>query len=423
MKIKKILISQPEPADLEKSPYRNLVKKHNVQLTFFKFFEVVGISASNFRKTRIHIGEYTAIIFNSKNSIDHFFRMLKDLRETVSEDMKYFCATEAIALYLQNYIQYRKRKVFFGNQYFSDLVEVIGKHRDEKFLFPCSDEKQTEYTKALDKAKIKYTKAPMYTSAPRDLTRFNLDEYDVICLFSPIGVRSLVKSFPDIKDRKILIAAFGTSTHAALKENGIKLSIAAPTQSAPSMAMALENHILGKEPDTVIASKGEKHGVKNTITTSNKRSKPVIANKEIYKQRMEEKKAQAAARRAERAAERARKEAEALKAAEAAAAELKAAEKKAAEKKAPVTKVPEKKVPVKATVKKVAEKKEPAKKVPAKKEPAKKVPAKKEPVKKEPVKKVAVKKATEKKSPAKKVVEKKAPAKKTPAKKASAKKA
>ena len=314
MKLKKILISQPAPADLEKSPYRNLINKHNVDITFFKFFEVVGIPVSEFRKTRIHIGEYTAIIFNSKNSIDHFFRMLKELRETVSEDMKYFCSTEAIALYLQNYIQYRKRKVFFGNQYFSDLLEVMSKHRDEKFLFPCSDEKQTEYTKALDKAKFKYTKAPMYTSAPRDLTKFKLEDYDAIALFSPIGVRSLVKNFPDVKDKNLLIAAFGTSTHAALKEQGIKLTIAAPTQSAPSMAMAIENFIMGKEQDAVIASKGEmKHGVKNTIASSPKKAKPVIANKEIYKQRMEEKKAQAAARRAARAAEKAKREKELAK--------------------------------------------------------------------------------------------------------------
>ncbi len=315
MKIKKILISQPAPADLEKSPYRNLINKHNVDITFFKFFEVVGIPASEFRKTRIHISEYTAIIFNSKNAIDHFFRMLKELRETISEDMKFFCSTEAIALYLQNYIQYRKRKVFFGNQYFSDLLEVMGKHRDEKFLFPCSDEKQTEYTKAMDKAKFKYTKAPMYTSAPKDLTKFKLEDFDAIALFSPIGVRSLVKSFPDVKDRNIIIAAFGTSTHAALKEQGIKLTIGAPTQSAPSMAMAIENYIMGKEQGTVIASKGDmmKHGVKNTIATTPKKAKPVIANKEIYKQRMEEKKAQAAARRAARAAEKARRELEAAK--------------------------------------------------------------------------------------------------------------
>lgn len=308
MKIKKILISQPAPADLEKSPYRNLISKHGIDITFYKFFEVVGISASDFRKTRIHIGEYSAIIFNSKQSIDHFFRMLKELRETVGEEMKYFCSTEAIALYLQNYIQYRKRKVFFGAQYFSDLVEIIGKHRDEKYLFPCSDEKQTEYTKALDKAKIKYTKAPMYTSVPRDLSRFKLEDYDAICLFSPVGVRSLVKNFPDVKDRNITIAAFGASTHAALKENGIKLTIAAPTQVAPSMAMALENYILGKQQGSVISLKGESKRTRGSasVVGVGKRTKPVIANKEVYKQRMEEKKAQAAARRAQRAAEKAK---------------------------------------------------------------------------------------------------------------------
>ena len=380
MKIKKLLVSQPAPAELDKSPYRNLANKYKVDITFFKFFEVVGIPASEFRKTRIHVSDYTAIIFNSKNSIEHFFRMMKELRETVSEDMKYFCSTEAIAYYLQNFIQYRKRKVFYGAQYFSDLLEVMGKHRDEKFLFPCSDEKQTEYTKALDKAKFKYTKAPMYTSKPRDLTGFDIDSFDAIALFSPIGVRSLVKSFPDIKDRNVLIAAFGTSTHAALKENGIKLSIAAPTLSSPSMAMAIENYLMGKEQESVVVTKGDssKHGGRNTISSSNRRSKPVIANKEVYKQRMEEKKAQAAARRAERAAERARKEAEAA-AAEKKAAEKKATEKKASEKKAstkPAT--PAKPVkstkPAKATkttkattTKAAAEKKAPAKKATTKK--------------------------------------------------------
>ena len=344
MKIKKILVSQPEPADLEKSPYRNLIQKHGIDITFYKFFEVVGITASDFRKTRIHIGEYSAIIFNSKQSIDHFFRMLKDLRETVGEEMKYFCATESIALYLQNYIQYRKRKVFFGAQYFSDLVEIIGKHRDEKFLFPCSDEKQTEYTKALDKAKIKYTKAPMYTSVPRDLSRFNLDDYDAICLFSPIGVRSLVKNFPDIKERNIVIAAFGSSTHAALKENGIKLTIAAPTQVAPSMAMALENHILGRQQGSVISLKGEsKRSRTMSLAGTAKHSKPVIANKEVYKKRMEEKKAQAAARRAARAAERAKQEQEAAKKASAKAV------KKEVPKAEPAKKTPAKKVAVKKT--------------------------------------------------------------------------
>ena len=402
-KIKKLLISQPAPADLEKSPYRNLVHKHNVDITFYKFFEVVGIPATDFRKTRIHISDYTAVIFNSKNSIEHFFRMLKELRETVGENMKYFCSTEAIALYLQNFIQYRKRKVFFGNQYFSDLLEVMGKHRDEKFLFPCSDERQTEYTKALDKAKFKYTKAPMYTSKPRDLKHLDIDSFDAIALFSPIGVRSLVKNFPDIKEHNVLIAAFGTSTHAALKENGIKLNIAAPTQSSPSMAMAIENYILGKAQESVVTTKGEggKHGVRNTIASNTpKRNKPVIANKEIYKQRMEEKKAQAAARRAARAAEKAAKEAAARaaekaqqEAAEKAAREAAAKAKKTAKTKAPAkakspakapakvaAKAPAKiaaKSPAKVTVKsttKPAKPAKPAAKAPA--EPAAKAPAK-----------------------------------------------
>ena len=152
----------------------------------------------------------------------------------------------------------------------------------------------------------------MYTSQSRDLTKFDIDSFDAIALFSPIGVRSLVKSYPDIKQHNILIAAFGSSTHAALKEQGIKLSIGAPTQSSPSMAMAIENYILGRDQDTVISRKSESpKSSRSSSTTTTKRAKPVIANKEIYKQRMEEKKAQAAARRAERAAEKARREAEA----------------------------------------------------------------------------------------------------------------
>lgn len=318
MKLKKILISQPEPADLEKSPYKKLATDFKLDLTFYKFFEVVGISATEFRKSRIHIAEYTAVIFNSKNSVDHFFRMAKDLRESIPESMKYFCSTEAIALYLQNYIQYRKRKIFFGAQYFADLIDVMTKHREEKFLFPCSDEKQTEYTKLLDKAKFKYTKAPMYRSVPRDLKHFNLDDYDMIALFSPIGVRSLLINFPDVKDKSILVAAFGSSTHAALNAAGIKITIAAPTKNSPSMAMAIENYMLGKQQEAVLvvkptSLKSTKTTHSTTKTIGTKKTKSVFASKAKYKQLMEEKKAKAAERRAERAAEKARKEAEASK--------------------------------------------------------------------------------------------------------------
>jgi uroporphyrinogen-III synthase len=319
-KIKKILISQPEPADIEKSPYKALSTDFNVKLTFYKFFTVEGISASEFRKSRIHIREHSAIILNSKNSVDHFFRMAKDLREPIPETMKYFCTSEAIALYLQNYIQYRKRKIFFGKQFFADLIDVMSKHREENFLFPCSDEKQTEYIKLLDKAKFKYTKAPMYRSVPRDLSHIKLEDYDIVALFSPIGVRSLIQNFPNVAETDVTIAAFGLSTHAALKDAGIPLTIKAPTPSAPSMAMAIENYILGKPQDEVIvvkptSLKAQQRGHGKTLLNG-KKARPVIANKEKYKQRMEQKKAEAAARRAERKAERekkAREEAEAGK--------------------------------------------------------------------------------------------------------------
>lgn len=323
MNVKKVLISQPEPADLDKSPYKALIQKHNLDLTFYKFFSVEGIPVSEFRKTRIHLSEHTAVIFNSKQSVDNFFRLAKELRESIPETMKYFCSTEGVANYLQTYIQYRKRKIFPAKLHFAELIDIMAKHREEKFIFPCSDEKQTEYTKMLDKAKFKYTKAPMYTSVPRDLTHFNLKEFDIIALFSPIGVRALVSNFPNVKDEALTIAAFGASTHAALKEEGIKLTIAAPTVSSPSMAMAIENYIMGKQQEAVVVNKPTSlkknstglvaHGrgtaatVIATGSSSARKVKPVIANKAKYKQRMEEKKAEAAARRAERAAEKAAK--------------------------------------------------------------------------------------------------------------------
>lgn len=316
MKLKKILISQPEPADLEKSPYKNLTDKYGVELTFYKFFEVVGISASEFRKSRIHLSDYTAVIFSSKNSIDHFFRMAKELREVIPETMKYFCTSEAISFYLQNYTQYRKRKVFFGNQTPSELVELITKHKEEKFIFPCSDEKQNEITRMLDKAKCKYTKAPMYASKSRDLSKFNPKDFDLVTLFAPSGVKSLYENYPDVAEMGVNIAAFGASTQSALKEIGIKPIISAPTKLSPSMSMAIENYINGKDkPEAPVAKativkKPTTRG-KNTVAMvqgASKKVKPVIANKDVYKQRMAEKKAEAAARRAARAEERKKKD-------------------------------------------------------------------------------------------------------------------
>lgn len=314
MKISKILISQPEPADIEQSQYRALVKDYHLDLTFYKFFEVEGISVSEFRKTRIHFSDYSAIIFNSRHAVDHFFRMAKELRETIPDTMKYFCVTESIAYYLQNYVQFRKRKIFFGSQFFADLIDVLAKHREENFLFPCSDEKQTEYTKLLDKAKFRYKKAPIYRSVPRDLSQFNIKDYDLVCLFSPIGVRSLLKNFPHFKDNPIPVAAFGAATHTALNQAGIKLTIAAPTKSAPSMAMAIQNFLDGKQQEAVIIARpttiksrtrSTRASVASTTSsaiapTSSRKVKSVFTNKAKYKQLMEEKRAKAAARKADR---------------------------------------------------------------------------------------------------------------------------
>lgn len=323
MKINKILISQPEPTDIEQSPYRVLVKDYHLDITFYKFFEVEGISVSDFRKTRIHFSDYSAIIFNSRHAVDHFFRMAKELRENISDNMKYFCVTESVAYYLQNYVQYRKRKIFFGTQFFADLIDVLAKHREENFLFPCSDEKQTEYTKLLDKAKFKYKKAPIYRSVPRDLTQFKPQDYDLVCLFSPIGVRSLLTNFPHFKDNPVPVAAFGAATHSALTQAGIRLTIAAPTKSAPSMAMAIQNYIDGKQQDAVIIARpaaikslrsatraAATTATSTAIATGSRKAKSVFTNKAKYKQLMEEKKAKAAARKADR--ERRKAEAAAL---------------------------------------------------------------------------------------------------------------
>ena len=257
------------------------------------------------------MNDYSAVIFNSKNSVDHYFRLAKELRIVVPETMKYFCSSEAIALYLQTYIQYRKRKIFFGQQYFSELIDILNKHREETFLFPCSDEK-TEYTKALDRAKIKYTRATMYVSVPRDLSHFNLHDFDLLALFSPIGVRSLMQNFPNFNDDPIPVAAFGVSTHNALNSAGVKLTIAAPTKSSPSMAMAIENYLQGKEQEAVISTakptvtKTKSAGRTKTATPQPvKKVKSVFTDKAKYKQLQEERKAQAAARRAERAAAKA----------------------------------------------------------------------------------------------------------------------
>lgn len=243
MKIKNILVSQPEPADLEKSPYGELAKNHNLTIDFNKFIKIEGVNSKEFRQNRIQILDYTAIILTSRNAVDHFFRLAKELRVEIPDTMKYFCISESTAFYLQKYVQYRKRKIFYGKQSFEQLMELIKKHKDEKYLLPCSDIHKTSMTRQLDENEINYQKAVIYKTLASDLSHLKIAEYDMLIFFSPSGVKSLFKNFPEFKQNSTLIAAFGPTTAKAIAEAGLSLDVAAPTKTAPSMTMAIEQYI------------------------------------------------------------------------------------------------------------------------------------------------------------------------------------
>jgi len=244
LKVKSILVSQPQPADLEKSPYGNLVSKHKVTVDFRKFIKIEGVTASKFRKDRVYIQDHSAVIFTSRNAVDHFFRISEEMRVEIPDSMKYFCISEATAFYLQKYVQYRKRKIFQGHQNFDDLMELIKKHKDEKFLLPCSDIHKMSLIKRLDENKINYSKAIIYKTLASDLSDLAIESFDLLVFFSPAGVKSLFKNFPDFKQNHTLIGAFGPSTIKAVKEAGLKVNILAPTKTALSMTVAIEQHII-----------------------------------------------------------------------------------------------------------------------------------------------------------------------------------
>lgn len=241
---KRILISQPCPVDLEKSQYKVLLDKHKAELTFFKFFDVAGVSNKEFRSFKIQILDYSAVILTSKLAVDNYFRMAKELRLVIPDSMKYFCITESIANYLQNYIQYRKRKIFYGKIQFYELMDIINKHKDETYLFPCAEDTSLDNFQLLDKSNITYQKSIMYRSEPKDLSKdLDIKNFDMVVMFSPIGVKSFIQSFPDYNHEKIIFAAFGANTQAALKEAKIKTMIPAPNINAPSMVMAIDNFL------------------------------------------------------------------------------------------------------------------------------------------------------------------------------------
>ncbi len=239
MKIKSILVSQPAPAD-DKSPYHELARKYNLKIDFRPFIKVEAVPAQDFRQERINILDHSAIILTSRNAVDHFFRMCKELRITVPETMKYFCVSESVAYYVQKYIIYRKRKVFIGKQTFADLMDVIKKHKSERYLVPCSDIQKGEIPTLLEKANVNYTNAVFYRTVASDLSDLKDLKYDMLVFFSPGGIESLKKNFPDFKQDDTIIAAFGPTTAKAARENELRLDIEAPLPEAPSMTGAIE---------------------------------------------------------------------------------------------------------------------------------------------------------------------------------------
>ncbi len=247
--IKKILVSQPKPTS-EKSPYYDIAERFGVELVFRPFIKVEGMSAREFRAQRVNILDYTAVVFTSRHAIDHFFTLAKELRVTIPEDMKYFCVTETIALYIQKYVQYRKRKVFFGTTgKVDDLLPTMVKHKTEKYLVPMSDVHSDSLSTLLDSKKLIHKECVMYKTVSNDFTEEEVKtfDYDMLIFFSPSGIESLTKNFPNFEQGKIAIATFGPATAKAVHDAGLRLDLEAPSEKYPSMTGALQHYLLMNE--------------------------------------------------------------------------------------------------------------------------------------------------------------------------------
>ena len=247
--IKKILVSQPRPSS-EKSPYYDIATRFDVKMIFRPFIKVEGLTAKEFRQQKINILDYTAIVFTSRHAIDHFFTLAKEMRVAIPEDMKYFCVTETIALYIQKYVQYRKRKVFFGDTgKINDLIPAMVKHKQEKYLIPMSDVHNNNVKELLDSKKLHHQECVMYRTVSNDFTPEEVKtfDYDMLIFFSPSGVESLMKNFPDFNQEKVAIATFGPATAKAVKDAGLRLDLEAPSEKYPSMTGALQHFLLEQQ--------------------------------------------------------------------------------------------------------------------------------------------------------------------------------
>lgn len=244
LKVNTVLITQPKP-DTDKSPYYELARKYDLRLQFHPFIRVEGLSGKDFRKQRIDITEHSAIIFTSRNAIDHFFRICEELKVKVSQEMKYFCVTEAVALYLQKFILYRKRKVFFSPDGSTEgLLEVIGKHKhNERFILPTADNGKNDIALFLAKHNIEYSEATLYRTVSNDIAPVMQENFDLIVFFSPFSVQTLFDHDPKFKQNGTLIGAFGPTTSKAVEDSGLRLDVKAPMPNAPSMVSALERYL------------------------------------------------------------------------------------------------------------------------------------------------------------------------------------
>ncbi|MDR1525670.1 MAG: uroporphyrinogen-III synthase [Tannerella sp.] len=243
MIIKKMLVSQPEPVS-SKSPYFDIAEKYGVEIDFRPFIKVEPVSAKEFRQQRVSILDYSAIIFTARTAVDHFFKLCEEMRITIPEMMKYFCITETIAVYLQKYIIYRKRKIFYGQSgKLEELVKLVGKHSKEKYLIPVSDVHKDDLMVSLDGKRINYKTAIMYRTVSNNFTDDEKFDYDMLVFFSPSGISSLLKNFPEFQQNDIRIGCFGPTTAKAAVDAGLRLDIEAPTPEAPSMTAALEQYL------------------------------------------------------------------------------------------------------------------------------------------------------------------------------------
>ena len=240
-RVRSILISQPEPEN--KTPYHALAEKHKLKIHYRPFVRVDELTTMEFRDQRISLLNHDAVIFTSKNSMDHYFGMMSKLRLRIPDHTKYFCVSEAIAHYLQNFITYRKRKVFIGERVFASLLPLMQKHSDCKFLLPCSDLLKNQINKSLDDSGLDYTKVVMYKVVASDLSDLSDVKYDVLVFFSPTGITSLYENFPDFIQNETRIAAFGPSTIKAVKDKKLHVDIEVPNKKFPSMSMALDDYI------------------------------------------------------------------------------------------------------------------------------------------------------------------------------------